>query len=193
MVTSSIIYFLNTNSGAIEAIATIVLVAVTTYYAIETAKMRNLMSSQGETNMLPLVIGKGFTMTKSGEKFCVECNLKNLGNGLALSVLIEFYDPETKKLVMESEHYIDFLEKNSSEPLNIHIPVESISNLRYETYKGKMVAELMGIIKFHNIRGRHYSTQQIFMLEKKDMTIKPVHGSFKFKSENHLKKNYLWK
>ena len=79
-----LIDFLNTNSGAVQSLATIVLVIVTFVYVLLTRKLANeskrMADLTDKSHLQPVIV-----FNRSGQR---PWKLKNVGNGPALNVLV---------------------------------------------------------------------------------------------------------
>lgn len=167
-----------------------VLVLVTGYYAFQTRKTVQAMEQQREDSMLPVVVIEGFDIhpiNRNQDTYCIGVSLKNIGNGPAFGIMIEFFDAETKKFIARSEHFIDYLEKSMSEDLSIHVSKEEFNDIRYEDLDGRMVCRLVALVTFKNFYSREVYARQMFVLEKSSMKIKPVVGTFKFEPNKNSK------
>jgi len=91
---------LNDNSGAVQAIATVVLVIVTFAYVLLTAKqakasvgMTEEMREQRFDALRPVVLPRIDVKSINGSPFCEELLLENIGVGPALDVQCNFTHP----------------------------------------------------------------------------------------------------
>ena len=180
---STIIYFLNNNSSAIEAVSTAVLVMVTIYYAIQSRKTVVEITKQRQDNLLPLIIAESFEVSfvHGSDNCCIEAVLKNIGKGPAFNLLVEFFDAETQNQVISSNHYLPYLYYEQKDTLHIHVPKDEINNLRFQQKeKGPLVTFLVCSIKFEDIYKRKIETKANFSYEKKSSVMKPMLGDFEF-------------
>jgi len=146
------------------------------------------MSEQKDSGIMPVVVADGFSFSEkklSQDFYCVDCKLRNIGSGAALSVDIRFYDFETKRLINKHCHGIDYLAKEKEGTHHIHIMKKEFNNtVRYKkTGNHQMRAGLLGVISFKNIYGKKYKVEQLFGAEKTKgkYSIGPVLGTMKFK------------
>ncbi len=119
--------FLNNNSVAVQAFSTVILTLVTAYYAYETHKSVKIISEQKKDNILPMISFEsmsilGHSRMPKKEYYCVECILKNLGNGPALRVVMGFIGGPEGNSESVSRHFIDFIDQKGSHKIHIHIP-----------------------------------------------------------------------
>ena len=92
--------FLNTNSGAIQAISTIILVAVTIYYSYQTRQTVKETANTRKDTRLPIIrvgmrgpIGGGYD-TQSRPQKHIRLFFENIGYGLALNIKFSFANKE---------------------------------------------------------------------------------------------------
>ncbi len=171
---------------AVQSFSTVVLILVTIYYAYQTRATVREISKQRKDSMLPLVIAEEFNIGSENKKFkqdtyCVECSLKNIGNGPAFEIQVEFYDRETSEIVAVSEHSIDYIERGVSSKTHIHIPKKDFENIRYkEDSRGGLRSRLTAVVYFSNFNNDEYMVEQGFVIEKEIMNLQPIMGTFSF-------------
>jgi hypothetical protein len=90
---NTIVYFLNTNSGAIQAISTAILVVITIYYAYQTRKTVVEAEHLRKDSRLPIVrvsIEGPFNIGAKNQPKYIAIYLNNIGYGLAQNVKLIF-------------------------------------------------------------------------------------------------------
>ena len=181
MIMNELIFFLNQNGVAIQAITTFVLVVITLYYAFQARATVKEMSRQRKESFRPIIVAEKFTINGSNKNndFCIECELKNIGMGPALEIEVNFIDKKTEELVASSLHYIDYIEVGSNSLSHIHIPKAEFKNLRYtEDSDGGMSSNLISVIYFNNIYNETYVAKQGFAVKKDTNSMKHVLGTY---------------
>ncbi len=79
-----VVTFLNDNSGAVQSIATVVLVAVTAYYAKQTQRTASTMEESEESQTRPQIAI--FLSQKDENLSLIDLVIANYGNGLARNI-----------------------------------------------------------------------------------------------------------
>ncbi len=177
--------FLNTNSAAIQAVSTVILVLVTMIYAYLTYRSVSEIKKQKDLSIIPILIPKSFhiSMTKHQDNACIDCILENIGNGPAQQILVSFFDAETDNLISSSTHTIDIITNEEENVVHIHLPNEELEEVRYQKEEDSMVAGIKVVIYFQDFLNNVYTTTKHFMLDQKTLDMKPVMGSFDFVAE----------
>ena len=176
----NIINWLDLHSGASQIILTIALVVTTIYYAVQSRKTVTLLGKQ--LNKPVVTVDHFHVPTEKNNEgtHCIHSKLDNIGNGVATSVLVEFHDYETNKLIGQSENLIDFIKVDGSQSSgHIHLKHADIKNLKYKEGHHGFAAELNCIIKFRDIYGRDFITKQMVFLVKETGMVVPEPGTFK--------------
>jgi|GEM_PF-3879788 len=185
--------FLNTNSGAIQALSTIALVLVTIYYAYQTKKTVAMMVKQQKSNSLPIVVPEEFSIINNRcnnhHLYCVDFNLANIGNGPAFNIMVELCDDETNNIFGGSVHEVGFVAEKSKNSVHIHIPKESIDSIKYREIENKdkskeMVGSADIIITYDSLFTKRLKSTRSFSVRKKDgqLLFQPVLGGIKVKN-----------
>lgn len=155
MSASSTIQFLNSNSGAIQAIATVVLVAITAYYAIQTKFAVNEASNARKDVRLPIIrVGiVGPFNDANGKMFRIP--LKNVGYGIARRISISFPRGETS-LVRSLDEGME------------HSAYITLSKEDYDGIAGFPDSKKIVNVEYLDIFSRKMRTVAEFVIEKND-------------------------
>jgi hypothetical protein len=175
--------FITKDPALTQAIATILTLLVTAYYAFQTHFLINVTSKQRKDYLLPIVTASNFSVNfdeHRDDSICLTCNLKNIGTGPAFNIIISFYDKNSGELVIAAEHALDYIEKDSTEQMHTHIQREVWDNIKYRKHEEDMVADFVIELASHDIFGNHRATIQNFVLDKETKKIQPVLGTFYF-------------
>lgn len=169
-------------------IATIVLVLITGYYAYQTNRTVKEISLQRKDSSLPMIMAEEFDVRFNEERdySCVEVVLENVGKGPAFNVDVSFFNRDTGKEDLSSDHLLPFVDQGNKKKHHIHIPNEQFENLRFkeEEKNGDLIADLVCYIYFQDIYKRTIMTNQSFVYNKNTKRIKPVLGEFSFLVED---------
>ena len=133
MISTSTINFLNSNSGAIQAFSTILLVIITAYYAFQTRKTVREMKNSREDARLPIIrlsIDGPYTSGLSSDYSNFDFKFENIGYGLALDVIFKL--PTRKDIQIG----------------NVNIGEQGCHNLYLETDETKKLLELPASDRF---------------------------------------------
>lgn len=166
---------LKENAPSLEAFTTVILAGLTLLALKESQANR-------KDSALPFLIAEGFTfkVPKGEAACCVKTDIQNIGKGIALNVMISFYDAETRREVMSSEHYLPYIYPDKTGDTRVHIAQGELENLRFDTEGSAL---LKGVIEFEDTFGRQFSFERLFVYEKKDSSIKPVASEVHFKQK----------
>jgi len=190
--------FLNMNGIAIQAISAIVLALITAFYAYETHKSVKVFSEQRKDNILPMLSIEKMVLPNKNElsksdNYCVECTLKNLGNGPALRIVMGFVGGAKGNSESVSQHFIDFIDKQVSQQIHIHIPREDFDTVTGKTKTNLVKYTIKAIIDFEDSYGDTYEIEQSLATEKFYDVWGPVLGSYVFsrvKSPSYMTQIY---
>lgn len=150
---SATIQFLNSNSGAIQAIATVVLVIITAYYAIQTKFAVNEASNARKDVRLPIIrVGvEGPFKAGDGKSFLI--HLKNAGYGIARRISISFLKGETS--------FVRSLDEGMEHSVHITLSEEEYDDIASSTDSEKIIN-----VEYLDIFSRKVRTAAEFVVEK---------------------------
>lgn len=188
----------NINSSAIQAISTLVLVVINAVYIVFTYKIFSEAKKQRELNLLPIVVPDSFHISNEEEfneelNKCVDCVIKNIGNGPAQHIFISFFDADSGKLISDSTHSIDLINTKDETKTHIHLPTKDLNEIKYKKEDNEMIAFIEVSVKFSDFSNNIYEVVKIFALDQKTQDMQPIVGSFKFKNNSSFKNTYLSK
>jgi hypothetical protein len=150
LMASTTIDFLNANTGAIQALSTIVLVLITLYYAIQTRQAVKEAANTRKDTRLPIIrvgiSGPIGTMTGEGMKQYLSIRLKNVGYGIArhISVSLPLLESQVvRSLDSELEaQLMFFLKEGDLEKLNDLSENERLISVEYKDIFSRKVSTI---------------------------------------------------